>query len=102
MILAAGFCLLSGVAWHWREGRALVEPAHPGRTPDRSNSLFFGPLDQSVQERRRLIAEDILRDREEFLERRFWNRIHPYALAPGGLMLLLAGTWRIRARHRKD
>jgi len=87
LLIVLGLDLLAETAWFWHTHTATEEPASPGRTPNPSKR----------REEEREFREAIEEGRRDVLR----LRIRLYGCVPGGLLIILIGSWLMTARPRE-
>ena len=105
VLIVLGLGALAETAWFWHTHAAMEEPASPGRTPNPSGSTFHRLLDAKTDEERehwKRVEEAEWREAIEQGRRdALWGRIRLYGAVPGGLLVVLAGSWLITSRQRE-
>ena len=104
VLIVLGLGLLAETGYFWHTHTAQEEPADPIAAPHRPPSTFLKLLDAKTDEERehwRKVEED---ERRETIEQRrrdaLWLRIRLFGCVPGGLLMVLAGSWLITTGPR--
>jgi hypothetical protein len=89
LLIVLGLGLLAEVAWHWHRNTPRQEPVDVGTIPSSSGSHW------------RFDEAELQEAFEQGRRDRRWMQIHRYAIAPSGVLLLLAGTWLVTSDYRR-
>jgi hypothetical protein len=104
VLIVLGLALLAETAYFWHTHTAEEEPASPGRTPDLSKAPLSRVLGAKTEEEREYWTRREEKERREEIEQGhrdiLWLRIRLYGCVPGGLLLILAGSWLVTTGPR--